>query len=201
MNHTIKSPITLIHYSDAIMSPIASQMTSMVIVYSIVCSCVNQRKYKSSASVAFVRRIHLWPVNYPHRRSVTRKMFPFYASSFRKWVDQIKILRMTWPNFLSEWIIKIILTAKRLSTRFRSNPFVKWFLYFAIWCAPVRFSAVINNRVRHDLNKNVTGTQFIHLDYLSYRYNDVITGTIASQIISLTIVFSTVYSDADQRKH
>ena len=33
------------------------------------------------------------------------------------------------------------------------------------------------------------------------RYTDVIVGAIASQIISLTIVYSTVYSDAYQRKH
>ena len=32
-------------------------------------------------------------------------------------------------------------------------------------------------------------------------YNDVIMGTIAYQITSLTIVYSIVYSDADQRKH
>ena len=32
-------------------------------------------------------------------------------------------------------------------------------------------------------------------------YNDIIMGTIASQITSLMIVYSTVYSDADQRKH
>ena len=32
-------------------------------------------------------------------------------------------------------------------------------------------------------------------------YNDVIMGTIAPQITSLTIVYSTVYSGADQRKH
>ena len=32
-------------------------------------------------------------------------------------------------------------------------------------------------------------------------YNDVIMGAIASQITSLTNVYSTVYSGADQRKH
>ena len=32
-------------------------------------------------------------------------------------------------------------------------------------------------------------------------YNDVIMGAITSQITSLIIVYSTVYSDADQRKH
>ena len=35
----------------------------------------------------------------------------------------------------------------------------------------------------------------------SWHYTDVIMGTIASQIISLTIVYSTVYSNADQRKY
>ena len=32
-------------------------------------------------------------------------------------------------------------------------------------------------------------------------YSDVIMGSIVSQITSLTIVYSSVYSDADQRKH
>ena len=32
-------------------------------------------------------------------------------------------------------------------------------------------------------------------------YTDVIMGTMASQITNLTIVYSTVYTDADQRKH
>ena len=31
-------------------------------------------------------------------------------------------------------------------------------------------------------------------------YSDILMGTMASQITSLTIVYSTVYSDADQRK-
>ena len=35
----------------------------------------------------------------------------------------------------------------------------------------------------------------------TYHYGDVKMGSIASQITSLTIVYSTVYSDADQRKH
>ena len=35
----------------------------------------------------------------------------------------------------------------------------------------------------------------------AYHYNDVIMSTIASQITSFAIVYSTVYSGADQRKH
>ena len=38
----------------------------------------NQRKYESSVSLAFVRGIHRWPVNSPHKEPVTRKMFPFH---------------------------------------------------------------------------------------------------------------------------
>ena len=37
----------------------------------------SQHDKKSSASLAFVRGIHRWPVNSPHKGPVTRKMFPF----------------------------------------------------------------------------------------------------------------------------
>ena len=56
---------------------IASQITSLTIVYSTVYSDADQRKYQSSASLAFVRGIHRGPVNSPHKWPVTRKMFPF----------------------------------------------------------------------------------------------------------------------------
>ena len=65
------------HYNDVIMGAIASQITSLAIVYSIVYSDTDQRKHQSSASLAFVRGIHRGPVNSPHKRPVTRKMFPF----------------------------------------------------------------------------------------------------------------------------
>ena len=65
------------HYSDVIMGTIASKITSLKIVYSTVYSGAEQRKPQSSASLAFVRGIHLWPVNSPHKWPVTRKMLPF----------------------------------------------------------------------------------------------------------------------------
>ena len=55
------------------MGAIASQITSLTIVYSIVYSDADQRKHQSSAPLAFVRG----PVNSPHKWPVTRKMFPF----------------------------------------------------------------------------------------------------------------------------
>ena len=67
----------ILHYNDVIMSMMASQITGVFIVCSIVGSGADQRKYQSSASLAFVRGIHRWPVNSPHKGPVTRKMFPF----------------------------------------------------------------------------------------------------------------------------
>ena len=65
------------HYNDIIMSMMTSQITSLMIVYSSFYSSAGQRKHQTSASLAFVRGIHRWPVNSPHKGSVMRKMFPF----------------------------------------------------------------------------------------------------------------------------
>ena len=59
------------HYHDVIMSSLASQITSLTIVYSTVYSRTDQGKHQSSASLAFVRGIHRWPVNSPHKGPVT----------------------------------------------------------------------------------------------------------------------------------
>ena len=75
-NRILLYRVTL-HYNDVIMSAMASQTTSLTIVYSTVYSGVDQRKHQSSASLAFVRGIHRWPVNSPHKGPVSRKMFPF----------------------------------------------------------------------------------------------------------------------------
>ena len=42
-----------------------------------VYSGTDQRKHQSSASLAFLRGIHRWPVKFPHKWPVTPKMFPF----------------------------------------------------------------------------------------------------------------------------
>ena len=62
------------HYSDVTMGAMASKITGVSIVYSIVGSGAVQRKHQSSASLVFVRRILRWPVNSPHKGPVTRKM-------------------------------------------------------------------------------------------------------------------------------
>ena len=65
------------HYCDVIMGAMASQITSLTIVYSIVHAGADHRNHQRSASLAFVLGIHRWPVNSPHKWPVTRKMFPF----------------------------------------------------------------------------------------------------------------------------
>ena len=94
----VLSPKSCDEWVDVIMGAMPSQITSLTIVYSTVysgadqrkhqingwvkhggggCQDLDQRKHQSSASLTFVRGIHRWPVNSPHKGPVTRKMFPF----------------------------------------------------------------------------------------------------------------------------
>ena len=85
-NHSFEAQLTQIyappsillplHYNDVIMGAIASQITSLTIVYSTVYSSTDHRK-QSSKSLAFVGGIYRWPVNSPHKWPVTWKIFPF----------------------------------------------------------------------------------------------------------------------------
>ena len=59
------------------MSVMMPQITSLTNVYSTDYSGVNQRKHQSSVSLAFVRGIHQWLMNSPHKGPVTWNMFPF----------------------------------------------------------------------------------------------------------------------------
>ena len=59
------------------MSVMASQIASASVVCSTVCSGADRRKHQSSVPLAFVRGIHRWPVDFPHKGPVTRKVFSF----------------------------------------------------------------------------------------------------------------------------
>ena len=81
--------------SEVIMGTMASQISSFTIVYLIIYSGVDQRKHQSPASLAFVREIHRWPVNSPHKGPVTWKkfndaknMYQVYRSN--TWTRQIR---------------------------------------------------------------------------------------------------------------
>ena len=98
----------ILHYDDVMMTAMASQITSLTIVYSTVYSGADQRKHQSSASLAFVRGIYRPPVNSPHKGPVTRKMFPFddvimeWGNCVRKqwWGGQFEIM----TNYVDSYV-------------------------------------------------------------------------------------------------
>ena len=66
------------YYNDVIMGSMASQMTSLTIVSSSLYSGADQRKHRSSASLALCGEFrYRGPVNSPHKWPVTRKSIPF----------------------------------------------------------------------------------------------------------------------------
>ena len=58
------------HYSYVTISVMASQITGIWTVRSVLCSGAHQRKHQSSASLAFVRGIHQCPVDSPQNSNV-----------------------------------------------------------------------------------------------------------------------------------
>ena len=81
------------YYNDVIMGATVSQISSLAIIYWTAYSGADQRKHKSSASLAFVRGIHRGPVISPHKWPVTGEMFPLddvimvYAQTVRMSVN------------------------------------------------------------------------------------------------------------------
>ena len=58
------------------------------------------KKTSSSASLAFVRRIHRRPVNSPHKWPVTQKMFPFDDAIMHSWEDMANWAHSTEYNYV-----------------------------------------------------------------------------------------------------
>ena len=56
--HAVRFWFQTNHYNDVIMTRMASQITSLMVVYSTVYSDADQRKHQSPASLAFVWGIH-----------------------------------------------------------------------------------------------------------------------------------------------
>ena len=87
------SHIKSMHNSDVIMSVMASQITSVTIVYFTFYTGIDHSKHQSSASLAYVMGIHWWTVNSPHKWPVTRKIFPFNdAIGVTRWKKPMIIL-------------------------------------------------------------------------------------------------------------
>ena len=94
------------HYSDVIMSAMASQITGVSIVYLTVSLGADQIRHQSFASLAFLRGIHRWQENSPHKGQVTRKMFPFDDVIMKSPLDQY----MAWCRQVTNPLLGPILT-------------------------------------------------------------------------------------------
>ena len=127
------------------MGAMASQITSLTIVYSTVYSGADhRRKHQSSASLAFVRGIHRWPGNSSHKWPLTRKMFPF---------DDV--IMVCWKGFVSIWTIFNILrpiSMTAVSNAFSPNKlFAHWFKFHKklVPRSPVHNTQFLGVYIRH----------------------------------------------------
>ena len=100
------------HYCDVIMGMMASQITSLTIVYSTAHSGTDKRKHQSSASLAFVRRTHRWQVNSSHKWPLMRKKFPF-DDVIMEWPPTPKKLATPWDTQYAMWIYLLVLVLGR----------------------------------------------------------------------------------------
>ena len=109
------------HYADVIMTTIASQITSLTVVYSTVYSDADQRKHQSSASLAFVWGFHRdrW---IPRTKGQLRgKCFHLMTSSWLSphdclWLDEAAFAQwlytVTWSPLLLQWNMSVTTTSK-----------------------------------------------------------------------------------------
>ena len=73
------------HYNDVIMTTMASQISSLTVVYASVYWGADQRKHQSSASLVFVRGIHRGPVIPRTNGRLRGKCFHLMTSSWIEW--------------------------------------------------------------------------------------------------------------------
>ena len=103
------------------MGVVASQITTLTIVYSTDYSDADQRKRQSSASLAFVRGIHRGPMNSPHKWPVTRKMFPF---------DDVIMVSMQTPKFQVSRLLK---DTNETTIPIPHDDVIKWKHFLRYW--------------------------------------------------------------------
>ena len=95
-----------VHYDDGIMGAMASQITSLTIVYSTVYSDADEIKHQSSASLAFVRGIH-WDRWIPRTNGQLRgKCLHLMTSS---WITTVTHLQQFQGNCHHSELFTIIL--------------------------------------------------------------------------------------------
>ena len=164
----------VLHYSDVIMSEMASQITGV----SNVCPTTKETKHQSSASLAFVKGIHRSPVDSLHKGLVTRKMFTFDDVIMEQFFMTISMQwKILWTNMFrcvnfSKRVVLLsglsIFCCMMTSSNFpRYWPFVRGFHrspvnspYKGQWRGALMFSLIciwingwVNNREADDLRR------------------------------------------------
>ena len=120
------------------MRPMASQITSLTIVYSTVYSDADQRKHQSSASLAFVWGIH------PHKGPVTRKMFPF--DDVIMFLGQALLLETDyWQRRLSSIPISLLVSRHNGWDFHRQTPFwIEFSRKKVLYLLSIHFSLIVS---------------------------------------------------------
>ena len=121
-------------------------------------------------------------------QDATRCTWPYHLSCHQRRAGVISSM----PNFCnSETVFRRCLWCHRSSGS-----------WYGHWDgAPLNYS-VNNIDFGNSIFTNLDPCYLVAHRSISYtHYNDVIMTTMASQFTNLTVVYSTVYSDADQRKH
>ena len=104
-----------------------------------------------------------------------------------------QVSQLTERNFCISWLLNSFKKEKEVK-----SDLSKFFLVL-LGTPSIEFFV---DRYHHvDDTMKIQGAAQVLRDNIYSHYNDVIMTTMASQITSLTVVYSTVYSDADQRKH
>ena len=136
------------YYDDVTMGGIASPITSLAIVYSTVYSGADQRKHQSSASLAFVRGIHRWPVNSPHKWPVTRKIIPFDDAIMKANYFGTGEVGGLGGAFIG-WVVGLFLTGCDRCPYFETNP-----AYLINDVVSLMLNSVIRIKVESRCNQN-----------------------------------------------
>ena len=191
------------------MGTMASQIISLILVYSTVYSVADQRKQQSSVSLDFSEGTPRWPMDSPFTRSIMLKLFSFNDVTIRP----LKLRIQTHLIYLVEITVTSheshgISNHQELNRLFNSfSRLVKkkhqcsallalceWNLSatggFHTWKASDVESVSVSWHQYH-----------IWLCPMYNHYSNFIMSMMASQIISLTIVYPIVYSGAVQGTH
>ena len=217
---SIEAPwrIWINNYNDVIISAVASQITGVSIVYSTVGSDADQRKYQSSASVAFVRRIDRW---LPHTKASNAENASIWWRHHVNHTDYLGvgvgvgelIMQPKWKSKTLSMFSGIHWWYIKSDTKW--SPVCKrHFQIHENCCILIRIPLIYVYNIPIDDNPSLveikgrrrTGDKplskpkwpilVMHLS-LRWRHNDH--DSVSNH--HLTVVCSTVYSGADQRKH